>query len=76
MVVLLQTEKGSPGKSSIGRTSFSGQAIGNIRLIIDGETTYTITGDNRIHVDEPTPNEPYERTFVLDGGAQTDGDEN
>jgi competence protein ComEC len=46
---LFQTEDGEKGCLKTGCTSFSGLAIGDIKLVTDGETGYTITGDDRVH---------------------------
>lgn len=46
---LFQTEEGIPGCSSTGCTSFSGMAVGDIKLITDGKTSYTITVSKRVH---------------------------
>ena len=63
---LLQTEDGREGESRTGTTSFSGKTIGNIKLMTDGETEYTITGDNSVHEGEIESTTPYTRTFTLD----------
>ena len=74
LVELLQTDQGGRlGESNTDKTSFKGKAIGNIKLITDGTTTYTITGDYRLQVDDPKPNQPYKRTFMLDEDTQIDG---
>ena len=53
LVELLQTEDGKNGEaSSTGRTSFSEETIGNIKLVTDGRREYTIVGDNDVHVGE------------------------
>jgi beta-lactamase superfamily II metal-dependent hydrolase len=46
---LFQTEDGEEGCSSKGCTSFSGRAIGDIKLLTDGRRNYTIQGSNRVH---------------------------
>jgi beta-lactamase superfamily II metal-dependent hydrolase len=46
---LFQTEDGKKDCSSTGCTSFSGLSIGDIKLVTDGKTGYTITGSNRVH---------------------------
>lgn len=46
---LFQTEDGEEGCSSTGCTSFTGLAIGDIKLVTDGKREYTITGNNRVH---------------------------
>lgn len=46
---LFQTEEGTPGCSGTGCTSFSGKAVGDIKLVTDGKTGYTITVTNRVH---------------------------
>jgi beta-lactamase superfamily II metal-dependent hydrolase len=45
---LFQTEEGLEGKSSTGRTSFSGMVVGDIKLVTDGKTGYTITLSNKM----------------------------
>ena len=66
LIELLQTEDGKKGESRTGCTSFSGKTIGNIKLITDGQTEYTITGDNVVHEGQTEAVLPYERTFPLD----------
>ena len=73
---LLQTEDGKAGQSSTGSTSFTGKTIGNIKLITDGTSFYTITGDNSVHEGGVESSELYSRTFPLDesvagGGSGT-----
>lgn len=64
---VLQTEDGKAGKSSTGKTSFSGKTIGNIKLVTDGQTEYQITGDNVVHGGQvENPAKPYSRRFDLD----------
>lgn len=46
---LFQTEEGTPDCSSTGCTSFSGAAVGDIKLVTDGKSGYTITVTNRVH---------------------------
>jgi competence protein ComEC len=46
---VFQTEDGERDCSSTGCTSFTGTAIGDIRLVTDGERKYEITGSNRVH---------------------------
>ncbi len=46
---LFQTEEGLEGCSDTGCTSFSGMVVGDIKLVTDGKTGYTITVSNRLH---------------------------
>lgn len=46
---VFQTEDGRAGESSTGKTSFSAQPIGDIRLLTDGRTIYTISGSDRVN---------------------------
>lgn len=47
VVAVFQTEEGEAGESDTGRTSFSGTVLGDIKLVTDGLTGYTIFGNNR-----------------------------
>ncbi len=73
LVELLQTEDGKEGQSSTGSTSFSGKTIGNIKLVTDGKSEYTITGDNLVHEGGVESDEPYSRTLTLDEGEADTG---
>jgi beta-lactamase superfamily II metal-dependent hydrolase len=67
LLELLQTEDGKAGSSTTGRTSFSGKTVGNIKLVTDGRTQYTITGDNMVHEgSDVASSQPYRRVFTLD----------
>lgn len=44
---LFQTEEGTPRCSGTGCTSFSGRAVGDIKLVTDGNTGYTISVNKR-----------------------------
>lgn len=46
---LFQTEDGERGCLKTGCTSFSGFAVGDIKLVTDGATGYTVTGNDRVH---------------------------
>ncbi len=65
---LYQTEQGKEGCSSTGCTSFTGIAVGDIKLTTDGTTGYLITGTGR--VDPETTAEPLPEThFDFDEGV-------
>ncbi len=70
VLALLQTEDGSV-RGDLDRMSSSGWTIGNIKLVTDGVSTYTITGDNEVPADNSgvqssDPYFRYFRTFNLD----------
>lgn len=46
---LFQTEEGTSGCSSTGCTSFSAMVVGDIKLVTDGKSGYSITGSHRVH---------------------------
>lgn len=46
---LFQTDEGIKGCSKTGCTSFAGMVVGDIKLVTDGASGYTITVSNRLH---------------------------
>ena len=65
---LFQTEDGEKGCLKTGCTSFSGLAMGDIKLVTDGLTDYTVTGNDRVHGGDKESDQSPTRTwsFKLD----------
>lgn len=65
-----QTEDGEKGCSATGCTSFAGRVLGDIRLVTDGRSGYTITGTGRVHSGRRDPEVTKKWKFALDEARQ------
>ncbi len=69
---VLQTEEGNPGSTKM---SHSGYCVGNIKVVTDGISIFTVSGDGLVH---QGPNElaaaGLPRSFTIDDSGGTGGD--
>jgi beta-lactamase superfamily II metal-dependent hydrolase len=69
---VLQTEEGNPGSTNM---SHSGYCVGNIKIVTDGQTIFTVSADGAVH---QGPNEltasGLPRSFTIDDAPSGGGD--